>query len=376
MNRLLTALALCSILACSPAHAKEPAPADASGPQPVIQLALLLDTSNSMDGLISQAKSQLWKLVNEMARARHHGRAPRIEVALYEYGNDGLPESTGHIRQVSPFTTNLDLISEKLFSLRTNGGDEFCGRVIDVATRNLTWASGPGTLKVIFIAGNEPFTQGTVDYRGAVKHAIAKGIIVNTIFCGSEQEGAGSGWKDGALLADGRYSFIDSNQQVAVVNAPQDAELARLGQELNQTYVAYGRKGAEAKARQEREDANAASVGQGAAVTRAAAKASVAYKADDWDLVDATSGGANLAAVPSAAMPAEMQGLDESQQRQVIAEKSKKREEIKQRISKLEKDRQAYVAEEEKKMEATPDSFDKAAIRAARSQAAAADFEF
>src|SRR6185295_3102994 len=35
-----------------------------------IMLALLLDTSNSMDGLIEQAKSQLWKIVNELAAAK------------------------------------------------------------------------------------------------------------------------------------------------------------------------------------------------------------------------------------------------------------------------------------------------------------------
>ena len=35
-----------------------------------IQLALLLDTSNSMDGLIDQAKSQLWKIVNELATTK------------------------------------------------------------------------------------------------------------------------------------------------------------------------------------------------------------------------------------------------------------------------------------------------------------------
>ena len=35
-----------------------------------IMLALLLDTSNSMDGLIDQAKSQLWKIVNELAAAK------------------------------------------------------------------------------------------------------------------------------------------------------------------------------------------------------------------------------------------------------------------------------------------------------------------
>jgi hypothetical protein len=30
-----------------------------------VQIALLLDTSNSMDGLIDQARSQLWRVVNE-----------------------------------------------------------------------------------------------------------------------------------------------------------------------------------------------------------------------------------------------------------------------------------------------------------------------
>jgi hypothetical protein len=35
-----------------------------------IMLALLIDTSNSMDGLIDQAKSQLWKIVNELASAK------------------------------------------------------------------------------------------------------------------------------------------------------------------------------------------------------------------------------------------------------------------------------------------------------------------
>ena len=38
-----------------------------------IQLAILLDTSNSMDGLIDQAKTQLWKIVNEMSRSKCNG---------------------------------------------------------------------------------------------------------------------------------------------------------------------------------------------------------------------------------------------------------------------------------------------------------------
>ncbi|HCF58526.1 MAG TPA: VWA domain-containing protein, partial [Myxococcales bacterium] len=70
-----------------------------------------------------------------------------------------------------------------------------------------------------------------------------------------------------------RYAFIDSNRRVAHVVAPQDAELAQLGQKLNETYVGYGARGTEAKARQAREDRNALSAGQGAGVNRALAKA-------------------------------------------------------------------------------------------------------
>ena len=37
---------------------------------PKIQLAVLLDTSGSMSGLIEQAKAQLWKIVNEFGLVR------------------------------------------------------------------------------------------------------------------------------------------------------------------------------------------------------------------------------------------------------------------------------------------------------------------
>src|SRR5437667_9384336 len=35
------------------------------GERPAVDLAILLDTSNSMDGLIHQAKSQLWTIVQQ-----------------------------------------------------------------------------------------------------------------------------------------------------------------------------------------------------------------------------------------------------------------------------------------------------------------------
>src|SRR3979409_1073074 len=91
-------------------------------PGALVQMAILLDTSNSMDGLIDQAKSQLWKIVNDLEYSTQNGVRPTLQVALYEYGNDGLSAEGNYIRQVSPFTIDLDVISEKLFALKTNGG--------------------------------------------------------------------------------------------------------------------------------------------------------------------------------------------------------------------------------------------------------------
>ena len=202
---------------------------------PRIQMAILLDTSNSMDGLIDQARSQLWRVVNEFALVKKGARRPALEVALYEYGKPTLPAEQGYVRQILAFTGDLDRVSEELFALKTNGGEEYCGTVIRKAVDDLAWSAATGDLKTIFIAGNEPFTQGPVDYRTACRAAAAKGITVNTIHCARGNSPESADWRNGALLADGAFTPIDQNVRAEHIPAPQDAELERLGAQLNQT---------------------------------------------------------------------------------------------------------------------------------------------
>ncbi len=272
-----------------------------------IQLAILVDTSNSMDGLIGQAKAQLWKVVNELARTKRHGVHPALEVALFQYGNDRLSEQSGYIEMVSDLTTDLDRISEKLFQLTTNGGSEYCGEVVDRAVNRLSWSSSNDVLKVIYIAGNEPFTQGPVDYTASDAKAIRRGIIVNTIFCGPYQEGVATNWKDGADRADGRYMSIDQDEVAVSIPTPYDKDITRLGDELNGTYVAYGRSGAAGESRQAAQDANAATMSPAASVERSVAKAQTAYSNSGWDLVDAVkSKEVKLGALKDEELPAQM----------------------------------------------------------------------
>ena len=249
---------------------------DAEDPaeKPRIQIALLLDTSGSMDGLIGQAKTQLWKIVNEFISAKRNGKRPEFEVALFEYGNDGLKKEDHWIRLVVPLTNDLDKVSQELFALKTNGGEEYCGAVIQAATERLAWSKNAKDLKTIYIAGNEPFSQGPVKYQDACRKAIEKGITINTIFCGPLAEGAQSGWKDGAALADGAFINIDQNRAMVQIDAPQDKEIAKLNEDLNKTYIAYGKHGAEGKASQAAQEVNAASAGQGSLSNRALTKSS------------------------------------------------------------------------------------------------------
>src|SRR5210317_1224350 len=117
-----------------------------------IKVALLLDTSNSMDGLIDQAKAQLWDIVNELSYAKCGTQKPNLQIALYEYGNDNLNSREGYIRQILAFSEDLDDISKELFSLTTNGGEEYCGEVIQTSLNQLNWGKNPDDLKLIFIA--------------------------------------------------------------------------------------------------------------------------------------------------------------------------------------------------------------------------------
>lgn len=342
-----------------------------------IQVAILLDTSNSMDGLIDQAKSQLWKMVNELALARDEdGEIPNMEIALYSYGNDNFAKGDGYIKQIAPLTTDLDLISEKLFDLTTRGGDEYCGHVIQTATQQLKWSDSMDDLKIIFIAGNEPFTQGGVDYTKSCKAAITDGIIINTIYCGNEAEGINTKWKDGADLADGKYLNIDQNQTVVHIDAPQDTRINQLNEELNKTYIGYGSKGKAKKERQKRQDSNAASYGAANTTQRAISKASKSYKNADWDLVDAVEESeVSVEEMEEEALPDEMKSMDKAERKAYVDEMSKKRKAIQDEISTLNKDRRKHIDAERKK-QATDNTLDGAIIKTIRKQATGKKFDF
>jgi len=348
---------------------------------PAVQIALLLDTSNSMDGLIQQAKTQLWKIVNKLADAERAGKNPKIAIALYEYGNSGLEEQGNYLRQVLPLTENLDLVSEKLFSLKTNGGDEYAGAVIRHAVRNLTWNTHAGIYRAIFIAGNEPFTQGPIPFQDAISDAERKNIFVNTIYCGPEQEGIATGWKEGAVAGRGMFLNIDQEQRIVAIQAPQDKKIQELGNNINTTFIPYGESGKKAAERQSEADEMAvAEAPSGAAVQRSLFKSKAQYQSSmTWDLVTlAEQGKFDVKKIDKKNLPKNLQKMSDREIEKYIASKVTERKKIRERIAALEKEREKYVAEEEKKRidKSSARSLDKAMEQAVEFQASDLDYEF
>lgn len=353
----------------------DPAPGDTK-----VQIALLLDTSNSMDGLIDQTKTQLWKVVNSFIDAKRDGATPFVEVALYEYGNNSLAVTDHYIRQVEPFTRDLDALSGHLFSLKTNGGQEYCGAVITRALADLSWDDDAKTYKAIFIAGNEPFTQGSIDPMQACRDALAKGIVVNTIHCGPRQHGISGSWHEGAAHGGGEFMIIDQDRAVRHIPAPQDKKIAELGIELNKTYLGYGKGWATNAMRQRVADQGAnENAGAGAAVERAVSKASGNYHNASWDLVDATrDGNLELDKLDKADLPEELQGLTAEALKAHIDQAAKTRADLQQEIGELSRARTTFLEEERRKQADTDGvkTLDEVMVETTRAQASKLGYAF
>ena len=199
-------------------------------PKPV-DLAICLDTSGSMNGLIDAARQNIWTIVNDLALAKP---APKLRIALLTFGNNGHKKEDGWVAVQTPLTEDLDLVSEKLFALTTNGGDEYVGRVLQASLDQLQWTPDQSALKLIVVAGNEGADQDKeVDFRAMCRRAIGDGILVNSIYCGSPADQLAPVWREVATLADGQFASIDHNKGTVVVKTPFDANLTQLSANLN-----------------------------------------------------------------------------------------------------------------------------------------------
>jgi hypothetical protein len=356
-------------LCCQQAGAQQAAPPK------VVQVALCLDTSSSMDGLIDSAKRKLWDVVNELAKAKP---TPDLRVALYSYGNNAYDPKTGWVRQEIDLTSDLDRVAEKLFALRATtvrGGDEYVARVCRDAVERLRWSDDPRALKVIFVSGNESAEQDPeVKLKAVAEAAVRKGIIINTIYCGSPVDRDAPAWREFARLGEGRFAAIDQNRGTVTIATPHDKELAELSGKLSGTYCFAGKDGLALAENQRKQDENAQRLGTATAASRAMSKAGGLYRFGGQDLVERLLRDPkfDVKKIAVEELPPELRKMKQEERAKHIEKLAAERTALQKKINELAAKRDAYIREETKKKPAAAQrAFDEAVRGALREQAKA-----
>lgn len=345
-----TVVALLVLFLLFGATAGAQAPAIGKTDTAKIQVAIILDVSNSMDGLIRQAKRQMWNMIKVIGQVHYNNVRPPVEIALYTYGHAYNDKTKGYIRKICGFTRNVDEINDNLSTLSTSGSYEYHGQAILTALEELKWDSLPNSYKVIFIAGNEDFYQGPVHWKKACDFATQKGVIVNTIYCGEREKGILEHWDLGRGCGDGMFVSIDHNARPYSINTPVDTAIISLKKQLSETYIYYGKNGY----RQFKEWDTLPKAG---ASGNAKTMEYIIVKTDEhfydnssWDLVDASTKDSTIVnKVDMKTLPPELKNKSRQQLKQVVAEKKTKRQLIRTMISDANKQRDNYINTEKTK---------------------------
>lgn len=370
MRKWLTAMSAAALLAMGVMASPQAAAAPAEPAGKNIDVCICLDVSGSMNGLIDSAKTKLWAIVNDLAKVKP---TPNLRVALYSYGHDRYDKARGWVKLDQEFTTDLDLVYQKLNALTISGGTELVARVCNYAIDELKWTEDKKALKMIFVCGNEPADQDKeIKLEDVAQKALKKDIIINTIYCEYRQPQEAKLWKEFADMAEGKFASIDQNKGTVVVATPHDKELADLSAKLNNTYIAYGKDGKAKAENQKEQDKNAAQAGAPAAADRALSKGGGLYRNAHWDLVDKIKEDPNfdITKIPEDELCDELKKMKPEERVKFVKDKLAEREALQKQIAELGKKRNEYIAEEMRKNPSQADkAFDEAVRKALREQA-------
>lgn len=309
-----------------------------------IQIGIALDTSGSMSGLIEQTKRQLWKLVNSLSSYQLNGKKPELEIAILQYGSSQLPASSGYMRILSPLSTQLDQVSQKLFSLKANGSEEFVPMVIAKSALALDWENSSDTVRSLFVAGNETIHQGPVK-ADSLKDLMKQLFIpVNTIFAGSADAAVFQEWQKLATDLDGSSGNIDPSLQIPDIKSPFDQKLIDLNEAFNKTIIVYGSNGQGSLDSYLHTDALYGGSG-GSFYDLVGAKTSGFYDMSKWDLVVAIKEkNLDIATVDKSKLPTDLQTLSNAEILAIVDAKYLERKQIEATIVATVKQREDYLA--------------------------------
>jgi uncharacterized protein YegL len=339
--------------------------------QPRIEAVFVLDTTGSMSGLIEGAKQKIWTVVNQMSNAN---TTPEIRIGLIGYRDRG----DQYVTRRFDLTEDIDALYGNLQGFTADGGGdtpESVNQALHEAVTTMGWSRDQETYRVVFLVGDAPphmDYQDDVPYMKTVEAASQRGIVINTIQCGSSGDTARV-FASIAELGRGNFASISQDGAMVASHTPMDAKLAELNVALAETVVAYGEKTEKDELLGKVKRSLAAAPSAVASRLSYFAKRGGVTNSGRSDLVTALEREeVDLDELSGARLPAELQEMSATEREGYLREKIEERVELQTEIAKLAESRDAYLKGESRKRrsEGKADAFDDNILDTIRSQAA------
>jgi hypothetical protein len=330
--------------------------------KPRIDVVFVLDTTGSMSGLIQTAKDKIWSIARTMASAQP---TPEIRIGLVAYRDRG----DAYVTRVTDLSADLDSVYATLMDFHADGGGdtpESVNTALADAVHRMSWSQDSQAYQVIFLVGDAP---PHMDYAGEARYpeiaaaAKEKGIIINTIQCGSMPDTIAP-WERIAALGYGRFFQVEQAGGAVAWTTPFDADIAELSARLDGTRLYYGT--AEEKetmrAKTVATDKLHAEATVASLARRGAFNASAAGEANrlgSKELVDAVARGAvDLAELDADTLPASLKPLPPAEQAAVVGRLADERTELTRQIRELAEQRDSWLEKKVEEAGGADDSLD------------------
>ena len=333
-----------------------------------IDLLFVLDTTGSMGGLIQGAKTKIWRIVNDVMQNQRCGTDVRVGLIGYRDKDDEYVTRKVNLNQ------DLDEVYAELMAFKAAGGGdepEHVRLALHEGVNQMNWRAN--SKKVLFLVGDAPPKDSYIEtpsVHHTAQKAKQKGIIINTLLAGDSKSTA-KVWQSVAQYGGGEYFTIPQDGGSVAVTTPYDDQLSTLSGQLDQVYLPYGD-------RQVRRAAVAKSASKlssiAAAPKEAQAERSInksinkqAYSQDD--LVQSIENGkVKLDSIDSKQLPDNMQAMSASERQRYVDAQIQKRQQLKQEIAQVSKQREDYLQNNRQQDSKQGDSFDTAVSRALSKQ--------
>lgn len=303
-------------------------------PAPQVDVVFALDTTGSMGGLIEGAKRKVWAIANQVLAGQPK---PEVRIGLVGYRDLG----DEYVTRRFALSEDIDEVYANLQSFRAEGGGdtpEHVNQALADAIRRMKWRQGQNVLKLVFLVGDAPPHEGRQGLYSSdlAAEALRKGIVINTVRCGSAYDTEQS-WRKIASLTGGMFTSVRQDGAMVAVATPVDSRLKDLNERLSRTLIPVGDESTrEAAARRARINASMDGFAQ-------AESAKFRAKSGKLDSTDLLSKGMDVDKVKDADLPAPVAAMAKPARKAYVAKVAKEREELKAEIEKLSKERDRHL---------------------------------